>query len=365
MYQERVRGNEDQEYIQAEDRSADRPPRMHQSDGPAGHSGLMASGMRDVGSAGEQHQQAVEDDEWRTAPASLPGKQEDDEWAARQYRDTCQATLEPHGPRSQFYPPRYGVQQPWQNGNAASYNNWQYAAQQASGSRGEPLPYTQGSAYPYHRGMGMMPPRSHGHGGSPPQGRYAGATHGGSPPQGRYTGATHGGSPPQGRYWGPAYHTGYIGPESRHNPHTYPVSPQEIPDKAVRIERTTGWEERAANAGHEPDFAAKQSASFAKPTAIKRTSRRDHKPSNFTLLDETAKSRRYEFRCPDPDCPNHNEAVMTPWLMSTSNKFRCTSSYCKAKKQKNNHTIPAHVMRQHLIDVGGREEEPKQQQQAE
>lgn len=79
--------------------------------------------------------------------------------------------------------------------------------------------------------------------------------------------------------------------------------------------------------------------------------KRDNKPSNFTLVDETAKSRRYEFLCPDPECPNSGAPILTPWLMSTSNKFRCTSSPCKAKKQRNNHTIPAHVMRQHLIDV--------------
>lgn len=82
-----------------------------------------------------------------------------------------------------------------------------------------------------------------------------------------------------------------------------------------------------------------------------RPKKRDNKPSNFTLVDETAKSRRYEFLCPDPECPNNGAPILTPWLVSTSNKFRCTSSPCKAKKQRNNHTIPAHVMRQHLINI--------------
>jgi len=82
-----------------------------------------------------------------------------------------------------------------------------------------------------------------------------------------------------------------------------------------------------------------------------------NKPSSFILVDETAKSRRYEFQCPDKECPNHAVTVVTPWLMSTSNKFRCTSMHCKAKKQKNNYTIPAHVMKFHLVDIAGREQE--------
>jgi len=87
------------------------------------------------------------------------------------------------------------------------------------------------------------------------------------------------------------------------------------------------------------------------------STRSPNKPSSFVLVDETAKSRRYEFQCPDKECPNHSEPVVTPWLMSTSNKFRCTSMHCKAKKQKNNYTIPAHVMKFHLIDVGERAQE--------
>lgn len=85
--------------------------------------------------------------------------------------------------------------------------------------------------------------------------------------------------------------------------------------------------------------------------------RRQDNLTRFTLVDETAKFRRYEFRCPNLDCPNCDKSMLTPWLVSSSNKFRCTSAQCKTKKQKNNHTIPAHVMRQHLIDVGGREDQ--------
>jgi len=73
--------------------------------------------------------------------------------------------------------------------------------------------------------------------------------------------------------------------------------------------------------------------------------------STFSLVGESTTSRRYQFRCPDLECPHNADGVTTPWLMSTSNKFRCPSAHCKAKKQKNNHTIPAHVMRIHLIDV--------------
>jgi len=80
------------------------------------------------------------------------------------------------------------------------------------------------------------------------------------------------------------------------------------------------------------------------------TQSRDTK-STFSLVGESTTSRRYQFRCPDHECPHSKEVVTTPWLMSTSNKFRCPSAHCKAKKQKNNHTIPAHVMRIHLIDV--------------
>lgn len=75
------------------------------------------------------------------------------------------------------------------------------------------------------------------------------------------------------------------------------------------------------------------------------------KRSCFTLIGETVTNRRYTFQCPDEKCPNRDRLVDTPWLVASSNKFRCTSQHCRAKKQKNNHTIPAHVMREHLIDV--------------
>jgi len=81
--------------------------------------------------------------------------------------------------------------------------------------------------------------------------------------------------------------------------------------------------------------------------------------SRFELIGETDKCRMYKFQCPDSECQNSHMYVDTPWLTSSSNKFRCTSKYCKAKKQKNNHTIPASVMRQHLTSAAEQEGFPK------
>lgn len=76
------------------------------------------------------------------------------------------------------------------------------------------------------------------------------------------------------------------------------------------------------------------------------------KSNSFILIGETNASRRYTFQCPDPDCQNYQAQLETPWLVRSSNKFRCTSEHCKRKKQRNNHTIPAHVMRQHMAGLG-------------
>ena len=71
--------------------------------------------------------------------------------------------------------------------------------------------------------------------------------------------------------------------------------------------------------------------------------------SRFVLIEETERRRMYKFQCPDSMCPNSGMYVNTPWLTSSSNKFRCAYPHCKAKKQKNTHTIPACVMKIHLI----------------
>ena len=71
----------------------------------------------------------------------------------------------------------------------------------------------------------------------------------------------------------------------------------------------------------------------------------------FKLVDEKSdhSNRRYRFKCPDLGCPNNQVSVLTPWLVSSSNKFRCPSTYCREKKQNNYpSTIPACVMKHHL-----------------
>ena len=72
--------------------------------------------------------------------------------------------------------------------------------------------------------------------------------------------------------------------------------------------------------------------------------------SSFKLIGETEECRMYEFQCPDPECPHSCKPVNTPWLKSSSGKFRCTSQCCKAKKRSNSYTIPACVMREHILE---------------
>ena len=103
----------------------------------------------------------------------------------------------------------------------------------------------------------------------------------------------------------------------------------------------------------EADYFCSQKA----PSVVIKAKEKKALASRFVLIGETDKSRMYKFQCPDSECENSHMYVDTPWLISSSNKFRCTSKYCKAKKQKNNHTIPASVMRQHLVDTTAIEQE--------
>merc|ERR1712086_79242 len=107
-----------------------------------------------------------------------------------------------------------------------------------------------------------------------------------------------------------------------------------------------------------PSAIIVKTESYEKAPSVKKESKKAL-ASRFELIGETDKCRMYKFQCPDSECQNSHMYVDTPWLTSSSNKFRCTSKYCKAKKQKNNHTIPASVMRQHLTSAAEQEGFPK------
>ena len=86
----------------------------------------------------------------------------------------------------------------------------------------------------------------------------------------------------------------------------------------------------------------------ALPSADSKTAPKTCGSGMFILVCESPTRRRYKFKCPDLKCQNHLHYIVTPWLLKTSNKFRCPSEHCKTKKQRNTHTIPAALMRQHL-----------------
>ena len=88
--------------------------------------------------------------------------------------------------------------------------------------------------------------------------------------------------------------------------------------------------------------------SSAMPKGSSLKTKKMKSPACFILVGEIENYRRYKFKCPDPRCQNYAQYVDTPWLVRTSNKYRCPADNCRAKKQKNFHTIPAALMRQHL-----------------
>jgi len=115
-----------------------------------------------------------------------------------------------------------------------------------------------------------------------------------------------------------------------------------------------GMQQLQCNQQHDRDVKAQdilETDSQSDEMVLQRIAEKGNQSSKFTLAGEAAGARRYQFRCPDAACPIHAEPILTPWLKSTSNKFRCISKHCKAKKQRNSHTILAHVMRQHIYGV--------------
>jgi len=139
-----------------------------------------------------------------------------------------------------------------------------------------------------------------------------------------------------------------------HHAHGMPVYPNAPGQPPMHMVPTMVDPRHHAGRGYHPISQSKAST----PKSTKGSSQ-NPKPITFVLVDESENTRKYRFRCPIIECPNNQVPVVTPWLMKTSNKFRCTSTHCKARKQKNSHTIPAHVMRQHL-----KKEEEKAKEEA-